>query len=709
MRLRTKLQMLSIVILTVPALIVVIVAGMEIGRREQDLQLLTLKSVRLELEREFEIFESDFRKDAIMVANLDDVKMLLGDNPGGPGPEELGFKLGSLVLRSKVDTLALYRNSKSASFRWLVAGDNRDLPSTISPTLGLEGGDHVRYQAEPSAIRATTVFPVSLEGRGAGLVYLRRTFDSEWFAAFAYAHKVDFGIRRGGDFIFSSSPALADIPAASLEKGDADSFGFVSGREEYLGATTPIVPGLNGTATAVIAIKNDRLLIEDSRTTTILAGILLFCIIFPAIVFNLVGLRIIGSLSSVAAAAGCLARGDLAYRIKSRRGDEIGDLYDSFNQMALQLEAKEASLNERNRKLALLNAYIGAVFQDLLVSCIAVEADGTVALANESAGVELNIPAGAVGSNLFEIPFFVRHKAIVEALLSRLPEQAEQAAARPDPVDINDPATGKSYTLDVFKAPLEASCGGAIIVVVDISEQRILEEALVRNEKLVAAGQVASALAHDIYNPMSVLLSHIQVLSTRRLPDDEAARFLARMEEEARRIIRLFERLLGTVKADAYLQEPTEINAIIRDMIEVFEIKFKHRGIEASLVEEAGPLKVLTSPEGLKQVLFNLLDNAVQSIERPDGAIVARVGIREGGPAVEILDNGKGIREEDLERIFEPLRPLSPGPGAGFGLGLYFSRRIMRNLGGDLRAASSPGAGSRFTVLFKAGETHGAT
>ena len=115
---------------------------------------------------------------------------------------------------------------------------------------------------------------------------------------------------------------------------------------------------------------------------------------------------------------------------------------------------------------------------------------------------------------------------------------------------------------------------------------------------------------------------------------------------------------------------------------------------------------MLTSPEGLKQVIFNLIDNAVQSIERRDGAIVARIGIRDGCAAIEIHDNGKGIRSEDLESIFEPLRPHSPGPGTG--LGLYFSKRIMRNLGGDLLASSSPGSGSCFTVLFKSGGFLGA-
>ena len=698
--------LLSLVLLSVPALIVVLVTGAELGKREQDLKLLTLKNVKLDLERELETFGSDFRKDAVMVANLDDVREFLGSPSGSLGSEKLGLKLENLVLRSQVDSLALYRYERSDCYRALIIGNNRALPSTISLSQGTDEGGRVRYLAESSGIRVTTVFPVSLYGRVVGLVYLRRVFDSGWFEAFAYAHNVDLGINDHGNFIFSSSAALGDIPASYFGKEDLDAFRFPSGKDKYLGISAPLFHALSGTATAIIAIKNDELLIEDKRTTLVLIGTILFCIMFPAIVLNFVGLRIIGSLSSVAAAAGCLARGDLTYRIPSKRDDEIGDLYESFNRMALQLEVKEASLNERNRKLALLNAYIGAVFQDLLVSCIAVEADGKVALANESAGVELNIPADSVGENLFDIPFFMRHRAVVEERLSTLPESPAWTGARPDPIDVKDVVTGKSYTLDVFPAPLDAAYGGAIIVVVDISEQRALEEALLRNEKLAAAGQVASALAHDIYNPMSVLLSHIQLLSTRRLTDDEVSRFLSRMEQEARRIIRLFERLLGTVKADAYQEEWTEVNTIIRDMIDVFEIKFRNRGIKASLIEEIASLKVLTSPEGLKQVIFNLIDNAVQSIERTDGAIVARIGIREGCAAIEIHDNGKGIRAEDLETIFEPLRPRSPGPGTG--LGLYFSKRIMRNLGGDILASSSPGSGSCFTVLFKAGGVLGA-
>jgi signal transduction histidine kinase/HAMP domain-containing protein len=706
MRLRTKLLMLSFVILSVPALIVVLVAGAELGKREQDLKLLTLRSVKLDLERELETFESDFRKDAVMVANLDDVREYLGSPSRGIGSDELGLKLENLVLRAKVDSLALYRYERSDCYRALIIGDNRAIPSTLGVSQGLGKGELMKYQAEASGIRVTTVFPVSLYGRVVGLIYLRRVFDSGWFEAFASARNVDLSIHERGNFIFSNSATLGDIPASYLGKGYLDAFQFASGKRKYIGVSTPLFPELSGAATATIAIKNEELLVEDKRTTVVLGGIIVFCILFPAIVLNFVGLRIIGSLSSVAAAAGCLARGDLTYRIATKRDDEIGELYESFNKMALQLEMKETSLNERNRKLALLNAYIGAVFQDLLVSCIAVESDGRVALANESAGVELNIPSDAAGSNLYDIPFFMRHRAVVEGLLSRLQESPAATGTRLDPADVKDGVTGKAYTLDAFPAPLEAANGGAIIVVVDITEQRALEEALVRNEKLAAAGQVASALAHDIYNPMSVLLSHIQLLSTRRLPDEEVSRFLSRMEQEARRIIRLFERLLGTVKADAYQEEWTEVNAIVRDMMDVFEIKFRNKGIKASLVEEIDSLKVLTSPEGLKQVIFNLVDNAVQSIERPDGAIVVRIGVRDGCAAIEIHDNGKGIRPEDLRNIFEPLRPRSPGPGTG--LGLYFSKRIMRNLGGDLCASSSPGSGSCFTVLFKAGGALGA-
>ena len=394
MRLRTKLLILSFVLISVPALIVVLVTGAELVKREQDLKLLTLRSVKLDLERELGNFESDFSKDAVMVANLDDVKEYLGSSSSGITSEKLGLKLENLVLRSQVDSLALYRYERSDCYRALIIGDNRAIPSTVGVSQGQGEGDRVKYQTEASEMRVTTVFPVSLYGRVVGIVYLRRVFDFGWFEAFAYAHSVDLGIHDRGNFIFSNSGVFGDIPASYFVKRDLEAFRFASGKGKYLGISTPLFPSLGGTATAIFAIKNEELLIEDKRTTLVLIGVILFCIMFPAIVLNFVGLRIIGSLSSVAAAAGSLARGDLAYRIASKRDDEIGDLYESFNRMALQLEVKEASVNERNRKLALLNAYIGAVFQDLLVSCIAVESDGKVALANESAGVELQYPRG---------------------------------------------------------------------------------------------------------------------------------------------------------------------------------------------------------------------------------------------------------------------------------------------------------------------------
>jgi signal transduction histidine kinase len=110
---------------------------------------------------------------------------------------------------------------------------------------------------------------------------------------------------------------------------------------------------------------------------------------------------------------------------------------------------------------------------------------------------------------------------------------------------------------------------------------------------------------------------------------------------------------------------------------------------------------IVTDPRRLRQILLNLLSNALKFGESEPVEVTCR-GVADGGVEVQVIDQGRGIQPEHQERIFEEFVQVDGESGTGTGLGLPISRRLAELLGGSLRVRSRPGEGSTFTVCLPA-------
>jgi signal transduction histidine kinase len=239
-----------------------------------------------------------------------------------------------------------------------------------------------------------------------------------------------------------------------------------------------------------------------------------------------------------------------------------------------------------------------------------------------------------------------------------------------------------------------------------------IEGQLRRADRLAAVGELAATITHEIRNPLSSIRGTVEILKEDVPADSAKAEFLAILLRETDRLNAVVEEYLGfaRARAEGAAEEPLDLGELARQTAALVGVEASKRGLRLATEIDA-PLPVRGNPVHLKQVLLNLLLNAVQS--SPRGGRVRLAGsVRAGrvrglefrdveGRLVEIAveDEGPGIPAESLPRIFSPFYTTKP---EGTGLGLAISLRIAEAHGGTLAAENRPGGGARFVLSLPA-------
>jgi two-component system sensor histidine kinase HydH len=236
------------------------------------------------------------------------------------------------------------------------------------------------------------------------------------------------------------------------------------------------------------------------------------------------------------------------------------------------------------------------------------------------------------------------------------------------------------------------AAGGLLLAALGLFRWILRREAegrtLEHERRLASLGQMSAVLAHEIRNPLASLKGNAQLLA-RALPEGEKSRTKAdRVVGEAIRLETLTNDLLEFARTGAIQREPTDPIALLR------EAAAEVGGDKVELAVAGAPeLWKLDRPR-MRQVLTNLLDNAVQSTEA-GSRVEARVG-RDGNRLIYVVrDRGPGIAEDDLPRLFEPFFSRRT---QGTGLGLAVSKRLVELHGGTIQARNLPGGGAEFSV-----------
>lgn len=241
-------------------------------------------------------------------------------------------------------------------------------------------------------------------------------------------------------------------------------------------------------------------------------------------------------------------------------------------------------------------------------------------------------------------------------------------------------------------------------------EQKVLErtaqleqahQQLVRAAKLSALGQLVSGVAHEVNNPLTVILGFSEVALAR---DDLSPRLRAHLEAIRTEALRLKNVVANLTRFTQHHASPLariDLRDLITRLIQLRSYQLRVHGIRLHYSPPSQPVFLRGDAEQLLQVFFNLLLNAEQAIKRvrAEGDIWLRCSVEAGRVVVSVRDNGVGIPPELREHIFEPLFTSKP-MGRGTGLGLTVAYEIVRQHRGEIHIESESGKGSTFSVVL---------
>ncbi len=230
---------------------------------------------------------------------------------------------------------------------------------------------------------------------------------------------------------------------------------------------------------------------------------------------------------------------------------------------------------------------------------------------------------------------------------------------------------------------------------------------LIRAEKLASVGRLSAGIAHEIGNPIGIVLGYLDMLRHQDLSESEKTDYIIRCETEIQKINRIIRELLDFSRpSNKTAAETVGIHALIKETMDLLSVQPVMRDIEKTYDFRADDDKIAVVPDKMRQVFVNLILNAADAIaaaRSADGEIFICTSTPPSptGQAkllrIDIHDNGAGISEEDLETIFDPFF-TTKDPGQGTGLGLYVCYMILDNMGGAISIVSRRGEGTTVTV-----------
>ncbi len=255
---------------------------------------------------------------------------------------------------------------------------------------------------------------------------------------------------------------------------------------------------------------------------------------------------------------------------------------------------------------------------------------------------------------------------------------------------------GGEFPVDISLHPMEAEGGSLVMAhIVDISDRKLAEEAARRRaglERLALLGQLAASVAHEIRNPLGVIRNAAYYLQINRQSlDADGQESVAEIEREVDRANHIVGELLDFARDSAGHAIPFCLN----DVADSLAAKsYRPSGLKFRVEHVPPKVYVTADPDQSERILGNLLRNAVQAM--PQGGLVTLRVFREGQFGVaDVIDSGTGIRDEDRNRVFEPLFTTR---ATGIGLGLAVARRYAVANGGSLELVAHDGPGATFRL-----------
>ena len=248
----------------------------------------------------------------------------------------------------------------------------------------------------------------------------------------------------------------------------------------------------------------------------------------------------------------------------------------------------------------------------------------------------------------------------------------------------------------------ESKPGGVIISVRDITTEKKLEQQIVQSERLAAMGAMIGGVAHELNNPLTSILGVSELLQDSQTTD-AARKQIGILQQQARRAAEIVHNLTYFSKPPVSGKSAVNLGEVVERTLNLHAYSLRKNSITVDFLREPAAPYVEADAHQLMQVFLNLILNAEQAIReaRERGTLRIRMSSNGDSVSVSFQDDGPGIPEEVLARIFDPFY-TTKRPGRGTGLGLSICKSVMKEHNGTIEAANAPGGGAVFTVTLRA-------
>ena len=415
-------------------------------------------------------------------------------------------------------------------------------------------------------------------------------------------------------------------------------------------------------------------------------------VVAVGLVMNRLVVRRLGRLSD---AARDIGRGDFGLRIDAAGGDEIGRLGGAFNDMA-------ESLQRFTRKIEADRDFLDRLINSIDDEIVVFDRDLRIVAANRAAG-----QGGSTGGSCDGV-CRTRGDSCCHREGNCIISTTFDTGAPQRRICVTKEGGLDRHT-EVVTAPVREEDDRVVQVVCfsrDITERRMMETELIRSERLASLGRLAAGVAHQINNPLASIAACAEGLQ-RRLGSvlgagesdlGDLPEYLETIRGAAYEGKRIAGQLLNLSRSEEVDIRPVRPNEIVAEVVALLKHGAESEGKELKVDLDAGVPDVPADRSRIAHALSNLIQNGLDAVEAP-GTVEVRTRSLRNGVQIVVADEGCGMEEADLERIFEPFYTTKP-PGKGTGLGLSISERTIRDHGGTLAVESRLGEGTRFTVFL---------
>jgi two-component system sensor histidine kinase PilS (NtrC family) len=357
--------------------------------------------------------------------------------------------------------------------------------------------------------------------------------------------------------------------------------------------------------------------------------------------------------------------------------------------VARRIQFSEALARQRGVDLANLSELNEYIVQHLRESIVVLDADSRVRLINTSAAQLLGAPADCHGTDIGDASdelggYIASWRTDLEA---------------GSHTDLTVVADGDSANIKAHLAPLgknENRNGPVLVFLEDAS----LMNARVQQSKLASLGRLSASIAHEIRNPVGAMSHAGQLLAESDSLAEEDLRLTEIIRTHAERVSHIIDNVLQLSRRESSRPELFELAPWLKDFVQEFSRTLELQEGELSITESEPGQEIRMDPSHLRQVLWNLCDNAVKYASETGGILVElQTGrtSRTGQPYLAVLDSGHGVDAATADKIFEPFFTARSG---GTGLGLYISRELCELNRATLVYQNRDSGGSIFRIVF---------